>query len=214
MKCIILVLSTVATVRAYANADFGNWSPAGKNDARGPCPVLNSLANHNLLPRNGRNLTVPVLVNTLSQSLNVSTEIATKLSLGGVSVSKNPASGKFDLDDLIRHNLIEHDASLSRKDFDLGGASQAFDAGTFKETLSFFKGASEIGIAEVAAARWGRVQSSLANNPKSMYGDKQYFNSYFESVSYFMLFKNAATNKARVDWIKVLFREFTWCVWS
>lgn len=29
------------------------WKAPGKNDQRGPCPGLNSLANHNYIPHNG-----------------------------------------------------------------------------------------------------------------------------------------------------------------
>ena len=206
MKYTLLILSAVTSVSAYA--DFGNWKGPGKDDIRGPCPVLNTLANHHLIPHDGRDLTVPILVKGMTEGLNVSAEVATTLSFVGISTSKDPASGKFDLDDLNQHNKVEHDASLSRKDFDLGGESQAFCPETFNETLSFYKGANEVGIPEVAAARWGRVQSSKAHNPKFVYGAKQYFNSYFESASYFQLFRDPKTMKAKVDWIKVFFSEF------
>ena len=140
----------------------------------------------------------------------MSAEVATTLATLGLSLSKDPASGAFDLDDLNRHNAIEHDASLSRKDIDLGG-NEALDAEVFNETLSFFKGASDVGIPEVAAARWGRVQSSKAKNPNFLYGTSQTFASYFESSAYFQLLRDPKTNKVSVEWIKIFFGECRDC---
>ncbi|KAF7362906.1 Cloroperoxidase [Mycena venus] len=36
--------------------------PAKSTDLRAPCPGLNTLANHGYLPRDGRNITVPMIV--------------------------------------------------------------------------------------------------------------------------------------------------------
>ncbi|KIL89420.1 hypothetical protein FAVG1_06998 [Fusarium avenaceum] len=36
----------------------GTYVPSGPDDTRGPCPLINSLANHGYLPRNGRNVHV------------------------------------------------------------------------------------------------------------------------------------------------------------
>lgn len=36
----------------------GAYCPSGPNDIRGPCPLINSLANHGYLPRDGRNVRV------------------------------------------------------------------------------------------------------------------------------------------------------------
>ncbi|KAF4973781.1 hypothetical protein FZEAL_9228 [Fusarium zealandicum] len=36
----------------------GTYAPSGPDDIRGPCPLINSLANHGYLPRDGRNVRV------------------------------------------------------------------------------------------------------------------------------------------------------------
>ncbi|KAH7073411.1 Chloroperoxidase [Paraphoma chrysanthemicola] len=200
-----LVLSALSLVRAEAN--FADWHPPQDGQVRSPCPALNALANHGILPRDGYNLTTPIIVKALGEGLNVSAETATLLASTGLSVSKDPASGAFNLDDLDKHNAVEHDGSLSRKDYDLGDTAQDFDPSVFAETLSYFGGKSEVGLADVAAARWGRIQCSNATNPKFTYGDPQYFPSYFESSAYFQLFKDTKTNKASVKWIDIFFRE-------
>jgi hypothetical protein len=207
MKGLLLVFVLIALV--IADVDFTVWHPAGTTHVRSPCPALNSLANHDILPRDGRNYTVPMLVKALGEGLNVSTEIATTLSSLGMSLSADAASGTFDLDDLNKHNAIEHDASLSRKDFDLGGNAQAFDSDVFQETLSYFNGATNVSVEEVAAARWGRIQKSQAENSKFLYGENQRFPSYFESSAYYQLFKDPKTNLASVDWVTIFFSEIT-----
>jgi len=205
MKFVLPVLSFLAI--AYANPDYGQWEAPRAGDSRSPCPALNAMANHKFIPQDGRGLTTPILIKGLGKGLNISAEVVAKLSLIGIATSKNPASGSFDLSDLSAHNKVEHDGSLSRCDFDMGGDATRFSPETFNETLSFLKGAEEVGISEVAAARWGRLQSSKAHNPKFTYGEGQYFPSYFESAAYYQLFKDPKTNKASVDWIKVFFSE-------
>lgn len=205
MRLVLLIPTFIALSAAAVN--FEDWHPAGPNDARSPCPVLNALANHGILPRDGLNLTVPVVVQALADGVNVSSEISAPLAKLASTLSKNPQSGTFNLDDLNRHNAIEHDGSLSRQDDALGGDSHTFSPEIFNETLSYYGYASEIGIKEVAAARWGRIQSSKADNANFVYGEAQKFPSYFESSAYFQLLMNAATQKAPVSWIKILFRE-------
>jgi hypothetical protein len=207
MRYPLIVSLVIASVGASVN--FADWHPPTHNhQVRSPCPALNSLANHGILPQDGRNYTIPILVKALGEGLNISAEVATTLSTFGLSTSSNPASGAFNLDDLNKHNAVEHDASLSRMDFDLGNGSQDFSPAVFQETLEYFHGATEVGISEVAAARWGRVQSSKRNNPKVTYGDGQYFSSYFESSAYYQLFKDPKTGKASVEWIDIFFSKF------
>jgi hypothetical protein len=205
MQLLLFFLSWIAMTTAQVN--FEDWRPAGNGDVRSPCPALNALANHNILPRNGRGLTMLILVKALGDGLNVSTEVAKTLATAGIAISPNAAKGSLDLDNLNAHNLIEHDGSLSREDYDLGGKSQAFCPRIFQETLSYFNGVSEIGFPEVAAARWGRIQTSKRTNPKMLYGPQQVFESYSESAVYFQLLKKAGTQTAPVDWIKIFFSE-------
>jgi hypothetical protein len=207
MKCILLLCALITLV--IADVDFTVWHPRNTNHVRSPCPALNSLANHDILPRDGRNYTIPMLVKALGEGLNVSSEIATTLARFGMSVSSDPASGAFNLDDLNKHNALEHDASLSRKDFDLGGASQAFDSDVFQETLGYFNGATNVSIKDVAAARWGRIQKSKADNSNFLYGERQIFPTYLESSSYYQLFEDPKTNLASVEWITIFFSEIT-----
>jgi hypothetical protein len=139
---------------ALAKDPFEDWHPPTSGDVRSPCPGLNALANHNLLPHSGKNLTVPTVVQGLSH-LNITAEIATLLSLAALKTSSDPASGAFTLEDLKKHNLIEHDGSLSREDTNLpGGEDQTLNQDVYRDFLSTFDGASEVSVALAAKARW------------------------------------------------------------
>lgn len=202
---LVALLSFIAL--GVESVNFEDWHPPTPGDARSPCPGLNSLANHGILPRDGRSISVPLVVQKLGEGLNVSAEVATILGRAALRLSKDPSSGLFDLDDLKRHNAIEHDGSLSRRDFGLGGEEQNFCPEIFEETLGYFEGATEISLKEAAAARWGRIQSSRCNNPNFTYTPPLRFNSYAESAIYFEVLQNPATRKASLDWIKILFSE-------
>ncbi|KAF2789084.1 Cloroperoxidase [Melanomma pulvis-pyrius CBS 109.77] len=211
----ISVVFTVTLAGLTAAVDFGNWQPPDPGDARSPCPALNSLANHNIIPHDGKNLTVPLLVKAIVEALNVSVELATTVATAGLRTSSNPGSGTYTLDDLKKHNIIEHDGSLSRKDVDMGGNGE-FSQETFDEFLGFFGGKEEITIPLAAAARWrahlfrnlwGRIQSAKKSNPKFTFTASGQFNSYVESSIYMQLLKNPATGTTPLPFIKIFFEQ-------
>ncbi|KAF7303055.1 HEME-HALOPEROXIDASE domain-containing protein [Mycena kentingensis (nom. inval.)] len=83
-------------------------------DSRSPCPGLNTLANHGFLPRNGKNLTVQMVSDTLQSACNIDGPGSALLS-GQANQFLN-ANGTFDLSDLALHGVVEHDASLTHDD--------------------------------------------------------------------------------------------------
>lgn len=75
----------------------------GEKSGRSPCPMVNTLANHGYLPRNGLNVSMSDLVAGLQNGVNLA-EAATRL-VGAkaltASTTGNPDT--FNLDDLNRH---------------------------------------------------------------------------------------------------------------
>ncbi|KAI9453182.1 Cloroperoxidase [Russula earlei] len=94
--------------------DSHEWHPPQAGDSRSPCPALNTLANHGFLPRDGKQLTGPILTHGLEQGYSLSSALAHVLANGGVALLGQ--FGAFDLNDLARHNRIEHNASLAHDD--------------------------------------------------------------------------------------------------
>lgn len=97
-------------------------------DARGPCPMLNLLANHGILPRDGRNITKKQLFDALmliGAPPMVSHNFLTVAYFLYQNVKPNDPFYKnflpaktIHLDQLLIHNVIEHDVSLTRFDID------------------------------------------------------------------------------------------------
>ncbi|KAL7788924.1 Chloroperoxidase [Trichoderma ceciliae] len=104
--------SVFATV-AYANVQVQPWMPPGPFDSRGPCPMLNTLANHGYIPHSGRNITVTQIENAFTKFLN------TEIGFAAAAKDFTQAWGHdvFDLDDLNAPDILQHIASLTREDY-------------------------------------------------------------------------------------------------
>lgn len=124
---------------------------------------LNTLANHGFLPRDGQNITQDQTTTALDTALNIPPQFGAFLHMAAVRT--NPTgnvTNTFSLTDLSRHDILEHDASLSRQDAFFGD-NAAFNATVFAETQA--KWQDTIDVPQAAAARFARVQTSNATNP-------------------------------------------------
>ncbi|BCS28314.1 peroxidase family protein [Aspergillus puulaauensis] len=139
------------------------WVPAGPGDYRGPCPMMNTLANHNFLPHDGRNLTRPTVVDALGKALNFDAGLAN--TMFDMAIIANPIENAtyFTLDHLNRHNVLEHDASLSRAD-SYFGSNHIFNATVFAESRAFWTN-STLTADMLANSKIGRQIMSKAFNP-------------------------------------------------
>ncbi|KAF7723306.1 hypothetical protein EC973_002103 [Apophysomyces ossiformis] len=99
----------------------------GDDASRSPCPALNTLANHGLISRNGRNVTFDELYTAVK--LVGLGPVSSYMTLAYVyyTFHKNRPSDSvmyslfkiadtINLDELANHNVLEHDVSLSRND--------------------------------------------------------------------------------------------------
>ncbi|KAG4434921.1 hypothetical protein IFR05_009590 [Cadophora sp. M221] len=194
---------------AYSQS-FTTWTPPGPNDVRSPCPGLNSLANHGFLPHNGQGLTIPILIKGLKDGLNVGTDFSTVIgSAGLLAVPNNPLTTSFTLKDIRKHNFpIEHDASLSRADFNLdNGDNWMFNQSIFDTVLQYYNGMTETSIPVASAAKYNRVKTEQARDPKFTYTPQQYVLSYGETALYLSTMGNPTTGVAPVEWVKVFFEQ-------
>jgi hypothetical protein len=74
---------------------------------------LNALANHGIIPRDGKHITRELLINALTNTWNLSTTMAAN---GFDSAATLLGRDSWDLSDICCHNMVEHDASLLRED--------------------------------------------------------------------------------------------------
>ncbi|KAI1416910.1 Chloroperoxidase [Hypoxylon sp. FL1857] len=163
MKYIILFPLTSFTLVSAWGDPYGNWKPAGPGDVRAPCPMLNSLANHGFLPHNGKHITENDTVNALGNALNFDETLSRLLHGFAVTTNPVPNATTYSLDNLGRHNVLEHDASLSRQDAYFGNPS-IFNQTIFDQTRSYWKGPI-VDLNEAVRARLARIATSNATNP-------------------------------------------------
>lgn len=202
-----------ADVAAAATTGSSNV-PAGhayvapsSTDSRSPCPGLNSLANHNFLPHDGRALTVPILIKGLADGLNVGADFTTAIGSFGTLANPNPLAGQFDLEQLKKHNFpIEHDASLSRKDL-FQGDNLHFDNATWQTVVAYTKGSKNFNFSNAGPARYNRVQTQAKSNPTFTYTPQQFVLSYGETALYLSTMGDPTTGIAPVDYVRSLFEK-------
>jgi hypothetical protein len=79
---------------------------------RGPCPMLNTLANHGILPHSGKNLTQNVTVKALIDGVNFTPDLGAFLFRFALTTNPDSNATSFSLHQLGTHGILEHDASL------------------------------------------------------------------------------------------------------
>ncbi|CAG8960595.1 hypothetical protein HYFRA_00013419 [Hymenoscyphus fraxineus] len=198
----ILVAGAFCAATCSAQND---WRAPLTTDKRSPCPMVNSLANHGFLPRDGREITLQALKDGFKQGANLA-ESATEV-VGGKALSTSTTGNPetFNLDDLKKHpGFLEHDASLSRQDTFFGD-NAIFNSSIWDHTLGFFPD-PVISVQQAAAAIADRQVKARAENPEfnMTAGDKTAMN--VETSLYLLTFVDEAQSVQK-EWVDVLFTE-------
>jgi hypothetical protein len=109
-----------AVVPAGAPGHLGHWpayTPPSATDSRSACPMLNALANHSILPHDGKNITFRDLNTAVRQAFNFAPSFCFFVpTFAARFLGRSYWTDRFDLAELSKHNAIEHDASLTRQD--------------------------------------------------------------------------------------------------
>ncbi|KAI1385833.1 Cloroperoxidase [Hypoxylon trugodes] len=155
---IVLGIALVA-----AECPYHQWKAPEPSDFRGPCPMLNTLANHGFLPRDGRNITKETTVNALASALHFNTSLGTLMFEMAIVANPEPNATFFTLDQLNVHNVLEHDASLSRSDAFFGN-NHIFNETIFEETKTYWTG-PVLDANMLANGKIARQVNSKAFNP-------------------------------------------------
>ncbi|KAM0703001.1 hypothetical protein Q7P35_010433 [Cladosporium inversicolor] len=159
----IVLFSLTAGLAFGEQLEPGQWHPAAESDARGPCPMMNTLANHGFLHRDGLNLTEDVVIKALEDGLNFDNSLSKTMFKMALPANPEPNATWFTLDQLNRHNVLEHDASLSRMDAYYGN-NHLFNPSTFASSKSFWT-SSVLSAQQLANSKLARQIDSRAFNP-------------------------------------------------
>jgi hypothetical protein len=107
-------------VPAHAAGHHLTWPeyvPPKGDDSRSACPMLNALANHGILPHDGKNISFKELNTAVRQTFNFAPSFCFFVpKFSADFLNRSYWTGRFDLAELSLHNAIEHDASLTRQD--------------------------------------------------------------------------------------------------
>lgn len=199
----------------HISADFAQWQAAGPNDKRSPCPFLNTLANHNFLPHDGRAISKQMVQDAACKAgdfkpKNVGNIYAT----GAKAIPGAASSGTVDLDQLDMNGVLEHDASISRQDHTLGD-SLNLDPWIWRGVLDVIGDRKTIDYETAAKIRHMRIAASKrAHRVASRRGNcdlKALLISYIEIATLFQLFGDTQTREIPVEYFRVFFGEFTGC---
>jgi Peroxidase, family 2 len=202
--------------------DYTHWTPPGPTDVRSPCPMLNALANHSILPHTGRSITKTTVIDALHNAINLDPSIGKVFAAGAVIT--NPAHAglgqllhetddwTFDLDTVGVHGVIEHDCSLSRQDFKLGGDATTFDESVWDSVIAHYDGKEETDFHTASKARYERLQAATkaheAAGQRIQYGLKEAVMSYGETALWMSHLGDPKEGKIPVEYLKTLFGKF------
>lgn len=167
--------------------------------------MMNTLANHGYINHDGRNLTEDVVVNGLFDGLNFDKELGKIMWEQALVANPEPNATFFTLDQLNVHNVLEHDASLSRQDAYFGN-NHVFNETVFDQAISYWT--EEILDAnQLAMAKVGRQAMSKARNPTYRFtSDTENF-SLGELSAPIIAFGELATSTVNRTLVEYFFRE-------
>lgn len=121
------------------SADFpreGNeFQPARKGDIRSPCPAINTLANHGFINRDGREIDVVDLANSLEDVYRVSATMLTEEGPIASAIALNLTETRGDKNVLTIDQLFQNRDSITARniDRDIGTEAQEHDSSFFRE---------------------------------------------------------------------------------
>ncbi|KAJ8077782.1 hypothetical protein PM082_002215 [Marasmius tenuissimus] len=200
--------STIQPNQGYDDRQTHAYQKPKAGDSRSPCPWINALANHGYIPRNGRNITIPVMLNAVDKVFNVPPEVISLQAKLAVLCS-NQTFGTFDLGDTSLHGCIEHDSSISRSDFNLGDNTKFNE--TFYQTLASKNPGKDVyDIAVAGQVMKERLAHSLKYNNATVNTEKEFALRSTQGALYLLVMGGAPKGdkvEAPKKFVDVIFRE-------
>ncbi|KAJ6477034.1 Chloroperoxidase [Mycena sanguinolenta] len=197
----LVVLSILRCVSSY---DSHEWIAPTASDVRSPCPGLNTLANHGYLPRSGMNITITDILDAAVAGFNVGPDSIIQAAKFGLLSGDAPTT--LNLDALQLHNLIEHDASISRNDFALGD-NLHFNETVFSTLANANPGVDFYNGTSAAQVMQARLADSLARNVNVTNTRKEFSLRTRESALYLSIFNDTRTGVTPKTFVQIFFRE-------
>jgi hypothetical protein len=154
-----------------------------KSSKKTPCPVVNALINMDYLDPNDKwkKQEVQDALKKIKMS-NLVSFLLTNSVHNTLKKRKLP----FTVKSLQEHNVIEHDASISREDYHLGNSIN-FNKKKFNLIYKYFKNQKKITLKELTEYRYHLYKKSCKENNDFIFGSKEYFIVLAETCAIFIL---------------------------
>lgn len=177
--------------------------------------MLNAMANHGWLPRDGKNIDLPTIQSAFQAAMGFAPDVFISITQAALAVSTTGNHSTFNLQDTAHHNAIEHDGSLSRNDIFFGD-NLHFNPLIWAATAARYgiripSTSSIITVETAARARAARVKDAKLINPVFNLTDAGLTGSYGETSVLLTAFWNEDAGGAPKEWVRVLFGELTSC---
>ncbi|KAJ6574393.1 Chloroperoxidase [Mycena capillaripes] len=207
----------------------------GPDDQRGPCPAMNTLANHGYIPRNGiasfEEITL-ALMEAFNLELRFAAAMAAnniltrgnpfvdKVSIGGESPLVPPLPGKIDgpvTGGIAKHGRFEGDASMTRADAFIGDNRDfqnilydldLLQLGKFGDNGPDGDG-TVFNLATMIAIKKQNIAMDQAANPKFEFAARRMNAAYVQAAFLLNVFANGTTKQATLPIIGSFFRNQT-----
>ncbi|MCJ1397400.1 hypothetical protein MMC11_000593 [Xylographa trunciseda] len=215
----------------------GEYQPARPTDLRSPCPMVNALANHGYISRDGRNVS-SADIKTAMTELGIGNALRATLTYAAyLEHQDNPPTGFWafmrspfayllrqfglrsphqqldsgaaclNLDQLSRHGAVEHDVSLSRHDFNQGDNTTPQKA-LIADLVGSSTDGKVITAMDLAQLRLRRLEQQKADNPNLQYEAQQHQVACGESAFILtVLGAGFGHYDVPVSYVKALFAE-------
>jgi hypothetical protein len=165
--------------------------------------MLNTLTNHGFFPHSGKNFTKEITISALKRSLFLNESLSEFLYNAAIKTNPLPNATTFSLETLRTHDILEHDASLSRADA-YWGNDYAFNRTVYEQTKSYWT-ASPITVQMAANARAARVATSNATNPTFGLTPTGLSFGFGETAAYILGLGDRVKGEVRRDVVEYLF---------
>jgi len=208
----------------------------GPNDLRGPCPGLNTLANHGYLPRNGV-ASFEQIVQATAEGFNMEYTLASALAAFGILARGNayvdllsiglptplvpPLPDNLDGPQalgLATHGRFEGDVSMTRSDAAIGD-NRNFNQTLFDELLGLVEEFGDddpvtgpksiVNVKVMSEFKFNRFTESQAQDPVLQYHIGRFLLSYGEASFTLNFFANGTTESLSVPVMTSFFRDQT-----
>jgi len=208
----------------------------GPNDLRGPCPGLNTLANHGYLPRNGV-ASFEQIVQATGEGFNMDYDLASALTAFGVLARGNafvdllsiglptplvpPLPGNLDGPQalgLATHGRFEGDVSMTRADAAIGD-NRNFNQTLFNELLAVVAQFGDnsnvtgpnsiVNIKSMQEFKFNRFVEDQVEDPVLQYHIGRFLLSYGEAAFTLNFFANGTDGTLSVPTMTSFFKDQT-----